>query len=211
MLDGSGSFDAYACARIGPNAILQLAAPVRTVLGAGTMDAILTAAHVAMPAGDEMIPETHVARVHETLWRMYPDQAREISIRAGKGTAGYIRRHRIPIPARIALRLMPRRLGERMLTRAIVAHAWTFCGSGMLAVKVEGAEVHFTLENNPLAASDVDHPCHWHAAVFAELFSVVLGGAYYCTEVSCRGCGGLRCHFVLRRGRKPGHFKGLAF
>lgn len=211
MPDGSFPADRTAGARIGPNAILQLADPMETLLGEDVMAQVLDLCRVPMPSGQVMIPEDDVGRVHRAIWQLFPTQAQELSERAGAGTARYIRTHRIPAPARLALRLLPRALGERALTHAIAAHAWTFCGSGTLETARRGAEVHFMLRDNPLADTDLHspHTCHWHAAVFAELFSAVLGRPYFCEEVSCCGCGGDVCRFVVRRQKKRPHFKGL--
>jgi divinyl protochlorophyllide a 8-vinyl-reductase len=211
MPDGSMPVHAGSGARIGPNAILQLAGPLERMFDGAVMAQLLNLAQVPMPSGSEMVPEEDVQRVHHTLWQLFPDQARELSEEAGRGTARYITENRIPRFAQLVLRLMPRAIGERMLARAIAQHAWTFCGSGALDVQRRGREIHFVLENNPLAATGgpSHRSCHWHDAVFAELFSCVLGGRYSCEEASCRGCGGATCRFVLRRGSRHSHFKGL--
>ncbi|WP_227269450.1 bacteriochlorophyll 4-vinyl reductase [Roseobacter weihaiensis] len=211
MPDGPCQPDLKSTARIGPNAILQLAGPVERLLGAGVMAQLLDLCRVPMPSGKGMIPEDEVGRVHRAMWQLFPAQARELSEQAGAATARYIRTHRMPATARLALRLLPRALGERALTRAIAAHAWTFCGSGTLGTARQGREIHFMLRDNPLADIDLHnpHPCHWHAAVFEELFSAVLGRPYFCEEVSCCGCGGDLCRFVVRRQKKRAHFKGL--
>lgn len=211
MPDGSMPVHRGSGGRIGPNAILQLARPLERMFDGAVMAQLLSLAQVDMPSGHEMVPEEDVQRVHHTLWQLFPDKARELSQEAGRCTARYIRQNRIPRIARVALRLLPRALGERMLARAIVQHAWTFCGSGALDVQRRGREIHFVLENNPLADTTrpVHRPCYWHDAVFAELFSCVLGSLYTCEEDSCRGCGGSTCRFVVRRGEKRSHFKGL--
>lgn len=209
MPDGGGH--PQAAFRVGPNAILQLVEPVDQMLGQGVMAQLLDLCRVPLPDGSAMVPEEDVGRVHHTLWQVFPDQAQALSERAGQATACYIRSHRIPIGARLALRVMPRALGEKMLVRAIEKHAWTFCGSGTLkAVRREG-EVHFVIHENPLADTQArpPHPCYWHSAVFAELFSSLLGWRYHCEEVSCCGCGADLCRFVLRRQKSHGHFKGL--
>lgn len=198
MPDGSGSF-AVETARIGPNAILQLSDPMGRLLGPAAFNRVL--AGEPLPSGAEMVPEGRVARVHDRLWRLYPDQAATVSRLAGQGTARYIRDNRIPKAARLALRLLPKSWGERMLTRAIQQHAWTFCGSGRLELRRDRAGIHFMLHDNPLADTHAapGHPCLWHQAVFAALFTAVLGVRYDCVEPTCRGCGGALCRFVLRR------------
>ena len=197
--------------RIGPNAILQLEEPLDRMLGQGALARILKLSRVCMPSGTEMVPQEDVGQVHHTMWRLFPQQAETLSDEAGAGTARYIAANRIPRIARILLRALPRVLAERLLTKAIADHAWTFCGSGVLDTRRERGEIHFMLRENPLAdkLTQPPHRCIWHAAVFAELFSLILGRAYYCKEVSCCALGANLCHFVVSRTKPTGHFKGL--
>lgn len=184
--------------RIGPNAILQLNDPVERLLGAGSMTELLHCSDASMPSGQVMIDENEVARVHRALYRLHPDQAVQIARDAGAGTADYIIRNRIPAAARWLLHALPRSLGERMLTRAIMAHAWTFCGSGEL--KVSGSSpIVFELYRNPLlrgVRSDAPQ-CHWHAAVFEVLYSRLLGRPYRVRETACCATGSEACSFEV--------------
>ncbi|ABG32622.1 bacteriochlorophyll 4-vinyl reductase [Roseobacter denitrificans] len=211
MADTSASEPLTKSPRIGPNAILQLEEPLDRMLGQGALAQILKISRVAMPSGQEMVPQEDVGQVHHTMWRLFPQQAEILSEHAGAGTARYIAANRIPKAARVLLRVLPRGLAERLLTKAISDHAWTFCGSGVLDTRREGGEIHFMLRENPLAdkLTQPPHRCIWHAAVFAELFSLVLGRAYFCKEISCCALGADLCHFVVSRTRPTGHFKGL--
>ncbi len=211
MPDGSHLFEPQTESLIGPNAILQLQAPVDEILGQGVLAQILDLCRVSMPTGDRMIAEEEAARVHHTLWQLFPDRAQAVSERAGHGTARYIRKNRIPRLARVALRVLPAAIAERMLTRAIEDHAWTFCGSGALGTMREDGAIHFVIRDNPLADRQAHppHPCHWHQAVFAQLFSRLLGKTYYCREVSCCAMGAEVCHFIVSRRPEHAHFKGL--
>jgi divinyl protochlorophyllide a 8-vinyl-reductase len=139
-----------------------------------------------------------VAKVHRALHRLYPDEARGIARAAGFGTAQYIRRNRIPAPARLLLRIMPGPIGARLLTKAISAHAWTFCGSGSLSVRI-GETISFRIENNPLlAVSHAAYPqCDWHVAVFEELFTSLLGRTYKAVETQCCAQGAPACTFEV--------------
>jgi divinyl protochlorophyllide a 8-vinyl-reductase len=186
MPDGTFGPARTATGLIGPNAILQLIEPVNAALGPTAMNTLLARCNVALPSGHQMIDEDDVVRVHRTLAQTCPDQAQHIAIAAGIGTARYICANRIPKPARIAFHALPHRIGEILLTRAIAAHAWTFCGSGTLQVQA-GRPIRFDLQNNPMAKgySTRTPNCHWHRAVFAELFSVLLGRPYTATEVEC--------------------------
>jgi divinyl protochlorophyllide a 8-vinyl-reductase len=113
--------------------------------------------------------------------------------------------------ARLALRALPARLAERLLTAAISKHAWTFCGSGGLSARNEDGAMHFLIRDNPLADRQARplHHCHWHSAVFADLFTSLLGRRYHCREVSCCAMGGDVCHFVVSLQPVQAHFKGL--
>ena len=135
MLDATSTVDRQTQGLIGPNAILQLRDPVETVLGPDVMAELLHVCGVDMPTGQEMIPEQDVARVHQTLRRLFPDRSRHIAQLSGAATARYIRTHRIPPLARTLLRVLPHTIGERLLTRAILMHAWTFCGSGSITAR----------------------------------------------------------------------------
>lgn len=211
MPDGSHSFAPETDALIGPNAILQLQAPVQEILGQDVLAQVLDLCRVPLPTGDRMISEQDVARVHHTLWQLFPDLAEAVSERAGQATADYIRQNRIPRVARLALRVMPAHMAEGMLTKAIADHAWTFCGSGALETRREEGRIHFLIRDNPLADRHAhpQHACHWHSAVFAGLFSRLLGKHYDCREVSCGAMGGDVCHFVVSRDAVAAHFKGF--
>lgn len=201
MPDGAAFAGADRQARIGPNSILQLAEPLKAQFDPSVLPQILDLARVSMPSGTEMIPEEDAARVHRIMWQLFPEQGPHISQLAGQGTARYIRASRIPRVAQLALRWLPRRFAENVLLQAIEKHAWTFCGSGEFEAERQGDELHFILHDNPLA--DVNHvpghPCYWHSAVFAELFTLLLGARYTCAEATCRGCGGDVCRFVVAR------------
>ncbi len=200
MFDQAASVTSRSGGVIGPNAILQLEDPVRTVLGPGVLAEVLDLCGVAMPTGQKMIPEQEVAAVHHMLRRLYPLQNRRIAELSGQGTARYIRANRIPPLARKGLRILPVWIAERVLTKAILAHAWTFCGSGSVTARRLSRGVEFALANNPLADPSAPErlQCHWHSAVFAELYSSLLGTAYLAHEVACCGSGASACRFRVQ-------------
>lgn len=187
--------------RIGPNAILQLRDPVARLLGPDALRSILELTHVEMPTGRDMIPETDVQRVHLALLRMYPEVAPVIRNQSGTGTGAYIRAHRIPAKAAFALGLMPAFLGERLLTRAIVCHAWTFCGSGSVSARRIRRGVEIAIASNPLVdpLSDKRCQCDWHEAVFRDLYASLLRRDYEVRETECCGSGAPACRFNIRR------------
>jgi divinyl protochlorophyllide a 8-vinyl-reductase len=188
-------------ALIGPNAILQLQEPVAAHLGPDVMGQVLDMCGVAMPSGDRMIPQEDVAQVHHALQRWFPSQMGQVSDLAGQATGRYIRAHRIPPLARRVLRLLPNFISERLLTKAILAHAWTFCGSGSVTATRIAGVTEFALANNPLVdpAQNSGPQCRWHAAVFGDLYAQLLGTQYEVHEAECCGSGAGACRFVIRR------------
>lgn len=198
MPDGVAAQTLAPLGRIGPNAILQLVEPVENTLGQDAMRRLLATAHASLPDGKDMVDESDVALIHQALYRLYPEQAQDIARTAGEGTARYICANRIPAPARLILRLAPAKAGERLLTRAIAEHAWTFCGSGYLEVHF-GHTIRFELHNNPMqyGVHSKVPMCSWHAAVFQELFSSLLRRPYAASETSCCAMGSAVCSFEV--------------
>ncbi len=156
-------------ARIGPNAILQLVTVLDQTLGRAMRDRVMRAAGQAVPPPDAgMWPEAACRAVHQVVYRDLPDQAEGLLTRAGTATADYILANRIPGPAKALIRLLPARLGARLLTSAITRHAWTFAGSGRFCV-ISHRPLVLEITYNPLGG-----PCHWHAAVFARLYQALV-------------------------------------
>lgn len=188
-------------ARIGPNAILQLRAPMDEIIGPGALDSLLAHCGVELPDGYSMVSQFDVARVHHALRQIYPKQRHDIAVQSGHGTARYIQANRIPPLARRVLAILPQGVSERMLTKAILKHAWTFCGSGHVTAKRDGGAIVFRLADNPLAAATGHSApqCHWHCAVFAELFSSLLRCPYRASETACCGTGAPACDIRVSR------------
>jgi divinyl protochlorophyllide a 8-vinyl-reductase len=118
---------------------------------------------------------------------------------AGLATADYILANRIPKPAQTLIRLMPARLGARVLAGAIAKHAWTFAGTGAFAIAAR-APLVFEIGRNPLAVEGRSPSCTWHAGVFERLFArLVWPGGVRVRETACCGCGDPACRFELTR------------
>lgn len=198
-MDGGGH--GFAQARIGPNAVLQLVPVLDRVVGRAARARLMTGAGlVDMPDGAAMILESPVARLHQNLRRDWPDLAPDMARMAGRRTGDYILTHRIPRRAQGLLRTLPAALSARLLAQAIARHAWTFAGSGRFRV-VSHAPLVFEIADNPLvrgehAAAPV---CHWHAAVFARLYTRLVAPDYICAETDCCATGAPACRFVLTR------------
>jgi divinyl protochlorophyllide a 8-vinyl-reductase len=145
-----------------------------------------------------MIDEARVAALHGALRRQHPENAGKIAIAAGQGTGDYILANRIPRGAQSLLRALPARLAAPILTRAILAHGWTFCGTGTLTAK-SGPPVVFTLADNPIIRGErAPVPlCHWHAAVFERLFARLVHSRAHAVETACCATGATACQFEI--------------
>jgi divinyl protochlorophyllide a 8-vinyl-reductase len=156
-------------ARIGPNAILQTIAVLDRHEGRATRDRVMRIARVAVPPPDAgMLPESDCRAVHLALRQELGDRAEAILRLAGLATGDYILAHRIPGPAQLLIRALPRRWGARLLATAIARHAWTFVGSGLFRI-VAYRPLVFELAGTSLASGHA--ACVWHAAVFERLFA----------------------------------------
>lgn len=184
---------------IGPNAILQML-PVLDVYQGPKWRAhlIAEAGLKTLPDGSRMIPEGDAARLHRHLRQAAPQDAADLAARAGVGTANYILAHRIPAPVQWLLRVLPEIPAADLLSRAIAKHAWTFAGSGAFRVIDPWT---FEIRNNPLIAGETSCNClcHWHAAVFSQLYHRLVTRDCTCSEVTCGAQGAdVPCRFEIR-------------
>jgi divinyl protochlorophyllide a 8-vinyl-reductase len=185
-------------ARIGPNAIIQLAAALDAA-GAGALcTAIFTAlgmsAWLDEPPRD-MVDERKVARLHQAVRRASPD-AEAIMRDAGRRTADYLLAHRIPRLVQIILKRLPPRLAAIVLVSAIRRNAWTFAGSGVFKAR-SGRPTVFEIADNPICAGETAPApvCAWHAAVFERLFQVLVSPRARTRETRCEATGATVCRF----------------
>ncbi|WP_300060497.1 bacteriochlorophyll 4-vinyl reductase [uncultured Roseobacter sp.] len=170
---------------IGPNAVLQLLPHLESLGGRQNMKATLERAGILeIPDGRHMIPEKDAARLHQLLRAEEPTVATSLTTAAGRDTADYILRHRIPKPAQYVLRALPARPAARLLSRAIAKHAWTFAGSGAFSASDPWT---FYIKDNPVIRGEVSHTplCAWHAAVFERLYRRLVHPHCRCTEIRC--------------------------
>ncbi len=170
---------------IGPNAILQYLPILDETFGQDARQALLRKARVhKIPDGTVMIPEGEAIRLQQELRLHAPLLAPHLARKAGIATADYILENRIPKLAQSVLKVLPRHLAARLLSRSIAAHAWTFVGSGKFTVRSPWA---FEISNNPMVDGEhSDHPlCHWQAAVFERLYQVLIDPRIICEESHC--------------------------
>ncbi|MET4101622.1 divinyl protochlorophyllide a 8-vinyl-reductase [Roseovarius sp. MBR-78] len=189
---------------VGPNTILQLAlaleaqggrALARQVFEAAELGALLDA-----PPG-AMVPERQAAAVMRAVHASLPPAtAARVSHEAGRRTGDYILRHRIPLPARVVLRLLPARLAARLLLRAILAHAWTFAGSGRVELRA-GEPARLMIHDNPLSVAGSG----WHRAVLETLFRGLVDPRAQVVQTACCATGAGACIFeIVPRPRARG-------
>ena len=197
-------------AKVGPNAILQLDAVLRTehhdrwrrdvFYRAGLSRMLLN------PPAD-MVEETAVADLYHALFDRLPAAAaRRIAGEAGRLTACYILENRIPKPAQMLLKALPGRWAAPLLLRAIQRHAWTFAGSGEAGISMKPV-MAFEIAGNPIAMPG----CVWHVAVFEELFRRLVAPGVRVDHTSCCRTGASSCRFeILLNPKAAGSSRRLA-
>lgn len=182
-------------ARVGPNAILQLIAPLRERVGEDGLEPVFDAAGLAAylfsPPG-EMVPEAEVRSLFDKLLERLPGEADAVLYEAGQGTASYVMANRIPAAARALLRILPPAPAARLLLKAIEKNAWTFAGSGRCRTR-PGRPAVIEIEANPIATPG----CPWHRGVFAGLFEKLVKSGIRVTHPVCVTSGGGVCRFEV--------------
>ncbi|MDZ7630200.1 MAG: bacteriochlorophyll 4-vinyl reductase [Gemmatimonadaceae bacterium] len=188
--------------RIGPNTIIQVAAVMRDRLSPSFAEAILLDAtpYTMTTMPDDMVDEREAQAVVQALvHRIGARQATSVLREAGSRTADYLLANRIPGAAQLLIRLLPRRLGLRLLLRAMSANAWTFAGSGQFRV-VHGRGTPELVFDGCAMCRDMheDQPmCDFYAGTFERLISVLVAPTVRVVEVECMAHGGAACRFHL--------------
>ena len=181
--------------RVGPNAVIQLAAALDERCGAAVTDAVFTAGEVLAFRRDpptEMIPQEIAIRAHRALYAtLQADEAEAVAFEAGLRTGDYLLQHRIPKAAQWLLQRLPKPMAVDLLLAAIGKNAWTFAGSGRFTARREGSHVIINLFENPLATN----PCAWHQGVFQRLFERLITARVRVEETQCCGAGASSCRF----------------
>ena len=189
-------------ARIGPNAVIQVAAALTQRLGAGVSGELMLeaglGAYVRSPP-QKMIDEGEVIALHRLLReRLQPATATEVVAAAGLATGDYLLAHRIPRLARIVLRALPASLASPLLLGAIRRHAWTFSGSGQFEAR-SGRPVIITIDNCPICrgANAARPQCEYYAATFTRLFRELVQSGARVRETACEASGADQCRFEI--------------
>lgn len=183
---------------VGPNAVLQLVDPLREAGGDDLVSDIFSRArvfHYLQQPPLAMVPEEQARRLFDAALARLGSEAGDVVLRAaGRGTAHYVMRHRIPAFARGLLRTLPAPLSAPMLLNAIRANAWTFAGSGACETGKTGDEWQVTIGNNPLATPG----CPWHLGVLETMFQTLVSRRISVSHEQCCAWKGSCCRFDLR-------------
>ncbi len=188
--------------RIGPNAIIQLAAVLRDRAGAAPVQRLFEAAGMAhyldaMPQG--MVDEKEVRVLHAALRQQFgPACAQALARAAGRRTATYLLENRIPRPVQWLLKRLPKPLAVRILLKAIERNSWTFAGSGSF-VAVHGRPARLGITHNPLCRGlrSEAPSCDFYAGTFEALFRALINPDAKVREMTCEGMGAAACVFEL--------------
>ncbi len=194
-------------ARIGPNAITQVATALRAACGDARTAELFAAAglrtYLAAPPGP-MVDERDVIRLHAVLRARLPsDDWRRIARTAGTTTGDYLLAHRIPRFAQLVLKALPASAACAVLTRAIARHAWTCAGSGTFEVvpgdRRAGRPLVVRIADCPLCRdAHSDAPlCDYYAATFERLLGVLVARGAKATECACCARGDPACEFSI--------------
>jgi divinyl protochlorophyllide a 8-vinyl-reductase len=190
-------------ARIGPNAVTQVAAVLVRDHGqaftVGLFAQAGIARHLAEPPR-QMIDEAEVVRLHRVLRaELGVPEARRVGACAGRGTGDYLLAHRIPGPVQTVLKRLPATLAARVLLAAIRRHAWTFAGAGSFDA-APGAPWRLVIRNGPIARGDAggEPLCDFYAATFERLFGALAHPRARVVETQCSAQGAPACVFEVR-------------
>lgn len=188
--------------KVGPNAVIQIAAALREGGGDGLARQVFAAAGLeealtSPPA--QMVDQSAAARLHDVLRMTLPPQlARRIALDAGRRTADYLLANRIPRPAQWVMKGLPPRLAAPILLRAMASNASTYAGTGSVRVTA-GRTCVLEIIDNPLAQPD----CPWHVAVFERLFQALVAQDATVTHRVGRTNGASVSRFEITLSRKP--------
>ncbi|MGD1868583.1 MAG: bacteriochlorophyll 4-vinyl reductase [Neomegalonema sp.] len=191
------SHSGHSFGRVGPNAIIQLAAALSEALGSAPRSQLFETeglgGYLRNPP-QSMVDETEAARLFDAVCvELSPALSQEVLTRAGQRTAAYVAANRIPKPLRRALRAAPAFIAAPILLWAIRKNAWTFAGSGSVATGLSPV-YWIEIADNPLATPG----CPWHTAVFETLFKDMASPMATVRHTACRRLSNGPCRFEIK-------------
>ena len=189
--------------RIGPNAIIQLAAVLEDRFGRATTEPILrhaTGFSFETLPGDMVDERTVRAFVERVLTRFGEENAAPLLRDAGHRTGEYLLAHRIPRVVQWLMRVLPARIGLALLLRAMRANAWTFAGSGHFTFRQRRHDTILTFTACAMCR-DLHHTrpvCDFYAGTFEQLIRRLTHPKASVHELECQAAGGTCCRFVVQ-------------
>ena len=193
-------------ARIGPNAIIQVAHEVEARFGRRRAEELVFGATGyrldALPT--EMVSETEAQALARALVQeLGVTLATNILREAGHRTGDYLLANRIPRVAQWVMRLAPRRTALKILLRAMQSNAWTFAGSGhfVVAPSADSADIPDLVFESCAMCRDMHEAqpmCDFYAGTFERLIRVLVSSYAGVFEVECMAQGHAHCRFELQ-------------
>jgi len=190
--------------RIGPNAIIQVAAALRAHLGDATAAPLLEGATGyrldTLPTA--MVDEREVqSLMRAVVGHLGPAEAAPLLRDAGRRTADYLLANRIPRIVQPLIRALPPRLGLAVLLAAVSRHAWTFAGSGRFRIVPNGDWPDLVFEECAICRGmqEARRVCDYYAGTFEGLFVRLIGRDLRVVECECIAQGGATCRFRVER------------
>lgn len=185
--------------RIGPNSLIQTRRALGELHGPDTAEALYRWARCPEEIPDEMVDEAQFIRLVLALrGGLGAEGAAQVMARAGRHTAGYIQRNRIPVLVRRAVALLPTRAGLRVLLGGIQRHAWTFVGGGDFEC-VWGSPPEIRIQGCPTCRDfELDEPGGiYYAVAFESLLTRLLRCTVRVRERTCTALGDPLCTFTI--------------
>lgn len=184
-------------ARIGPNSIIQTVRALKEIYGAEQAATILSQgghARLYDYIPTDMVAEAEFAELVALLdTHLGSSAARQVLERSGQLTAYYLLQHRIPGPFQALLKVLPHRLGLRLLFAAIGKNAWTFVGSGTFRYTL-GRPPGFTVISGIAAAEAVSG---FYGGTFRQLIHSLIDAQAEVTLAECSAGNSTRCIYVI--------------
>ena len=182
---------------VAPELARDLLAAAEGRLGQPATAALLASAGLgAPPPLTEPLTEDTARALHRALRRAHPAEAPAILATAGRTTAEALIATRLSPRAQTMLSAGPWTISGWLLGRWAAQNGWTFAGSGKLS---QTGPLSFEIRANPLIRGETAPVplCHFHAALFEQLFRRLVDPRLSCREIACAATGAPACAFVL--------------
>lgn len=191
-----------AAALIGPNAIIQVAKVLTERLGDRRAESIVRAStpYTLGTLPQHMVPEAEALALTTHVMRQLGEtSATSVLHEAGLRTGDYLLANRIPRVAQWIIGVLPRQAGLSILLKSMMAHAWTFAGSGTFTVQRLGTEIELTFHACAMCRelTSAGPVCDFYAGTFERLVTALVSRTAIVREVECHAQGGRCCRFLI--------------